>query len=258
MSAILGDASFSIRKVFLLTFWVFRARYLFIILISLLVFLPSLAISLYSPGAYRGDLGEVEANLLTLGQIFLSVLLTTILVGGTINQLSGDRHLFANGEIDGNGLASPVLLTCVLFSLGVTVGFALLAVPGVFLKIIWWVAIPVAVIERPGVLRSFGRSTELTKGHRWKILAAFLLVLAVGSAVYVVATEVLAPGGFWGVSRGLSDESMYPAFIPFLICSWIIGVMVAAFEAVLVGVSYALLRMEKERTEIDQAFVAFD
>ena len=258
MSTFRADPRFTLSKVFSLSLWVIRARFFSFFAISLIVFSPALVFPWYSPRSYLGDIRDVETSLLSLIQSVLLVLLTAILAGGTVNQLSGDRHLFAGGEIGRLALAPPVLLTCFLFSLGMMVGFTLLVIPGVVLTMIWWVAIPAAVIERPGVLRSFGRSLELTKGHRWKILAAFLLTVAAGIAGHAIAAEVLAPGGigtFFGAPLG---ESAHPEFIPYLIGSWIVIVMVSAFEAVLVGVSYVLLRMEQERADMDQAVAAFD
>ena len=181
-----------------------------------------------------------------------------MLANGTVNQLGRDQHLFAGGQVERLALAPPVLLICILFSLGMMVSFTLLVIPGVILTVIWWVVIPAAVIERPGILRSFGRSLELTKGHRWKILAAFLLIVAAGIAGQAVATEVLAPGGMAAFFSALPDDSAHREFIPYLIGSWIVIVVASAFEAVLVGVSYVLLRREKEQADMDQAVAAFD
>ncbi len=44
-----------------------------------------------------------------------------------------------------------------------------LLVPGFILLIMWFVAIPVCVVEQRGSWASMQRSAELTKGHRWKI-----------------------------------------------------------------------------------------
>lgn len=258
MLTFLTDPRFTIRRVFSLSLLVLRARFLSFSAISLLVFSPALVFPWYFPRSYLGDIWDVETSLLSLIQSVLLVLLTAILAGGTVNQLSGDRHLFARSEIKRIVLAPPVLLTCILFSLGMMIGFTLLVLPGVVLTVIWWVAIPAAVIERPGVLKSFARSLELTKGHRWKILAAFLLIFAAGIAGHAVATELLAPGGIGAFFGAPPDESAHPEFIPYLIGSWIVIVIVSALEAVLVGVSYALLRIEKERADMDRAVAAFD
>ena len=40
---------------------------------------------------------------------------------------------------------------------------------------LYYVAVPVAVIERPGVRRSMGRSRDLTRGNRWRIFGLQLI-----------------------------------------------------------------------------------
>ena len=55
-----------------------------------------------------------------------------------------------------------------------------------FLNISLWVAIPVAVVERPGPVASLQRSFALTTGNRWKILGIFLLVAAIIVGIVIV------------------------------------------------------------------------
>jgi hypothetical protein len=54
-------------------------------------------------------------------------------------------------------------------------GFVLLLAPGTYLLIVWSVAIPVVVLERPGGLRALTRSSDLVRGHRWKVLVLAVL-----------------------------------------------------------------------------------
>ena len=258
MSTALKDAQFCYLKALSLSFWVFRARSFSFVFMSILVLSPVLVFLLFFPEAYLGDIWAPEGYLLSVLYFFVLVLLVALLVSGTIKQLTGDRALFASGEIRRIGLAPPVLLTCILFSLCIMIGFELLGIPGLALTVMWWVAIPAAVVERPGVLRSFSRSLELTRGHRWGILTAFMLVFLVGIAGHMAAMEVLAPGGVGALSGDRPDESTFPAFTPYLIVSWIVEVMVSAFGAVLNSVSYVLLRVEKERVNFDQTVAAFD
>ena len=53
----------------------------------------------------------------------------------------------------------------------------LLVIPALILYVMWFVAIPVCVVEQLGPFRSLGRSRQLTKGHRWKILGLLLVIL---------------------------------------------------------------------------------
>lgn len=75
-------------------------------------------------------------------------------------------------------------------TLAVAFGWVLLVVPGVMLAMIWSVAPPALVAERLGVFDALGRSRELTRGARWRILGLVVLVYA----IYFVASLVLGLG----------------------------------------------------------------
>ena len=65
----------------------------------------------------------------------------------------------------------------------VGIGFVLLVVPGLILACMFFVAVPVAVVERPGVFEALARSGRLTRGHRVPILG--VLVATFYLALYV-------------------------------------------------------------------------
>jgi len=77
----------------------------------------------------------------------------------------------------------------ILAALGVMLGLALLIVPGLILLTWWSVILPVIVLERRGVLESFGRSRELVRGHGWSVFGVIvktvLVLLAVGIVVAI-------------------------------------------------------------------------
>ena len=68
------------------------------------------------------------------------------------------------------------LATGVLSIVGVLGGLVLLIVPGLRLMCRWWMAVPVSILERRGVLEALRRSGELTHGNRWGILALIIAV----------------------------------------------------------------------------------
>jgi hypothetical protein len=111
----------------------------------------------------------------------------------------------------------------------------------VFLYIIFWVVIPVAVIERPGPVASLKRSIALTQGNRWKILGVFLVVFAIAIAGVIVV--------------------MIFAFISPTIGGIIVALLYAAlgiFSAVLIAVGYHRLRVAKEGADIGELARVFD
>jgi hypothetical protein len=80
----------------------------------------------------------------------------------------------------------PVAGASILFSIAVTIGLFLFIVPGLFLITIWAVIVPVIVIERSGVLASFGRSRQLVRGRGWHVFGTLVLVYLIMLVVNIV------------------------------------------------------------------------
>jgi hypothetical protein len=80
----------------------------------------------------------------------------------------------------------PVAGASVLAAIAISIGLLLLIVPGLFLITIWAVIVPVIVIERVGVLASFGRSRELVRGRGWHVFGTLVLVYLIMLAVNIV------------------------------------------------------------------------
>jgi hypothetical protein len=80
----------------------------------------------------------------------------------------------------------PVIGASILAGIAITIGLFLFIVPGLFLITIWAVIVPVIVIERAGVFRSFGRSQELVRGRAWHVFATLVLVFLIMIVVDIV------------------------------------------------------------------------
>lgn len=120
---------------------------------------------------------------------------------------------------------------------------ALVAIAGVTLWIMWFVGTPACVVERLGPLVSLRRSSQLTKGHRWKIFGLMLVMVVLSIIASMVLEYILgAVGGIVLVA------------IRTLIWNGIWG----AFYAVAVAVTYHDLRVAKEGTNIEQIAAVFD
>lgn len=136
---------------------------------------------------------QIVAGFVTL---ILNGVLQAIVTRGLVVAHEGGRPSFGRCLMDALRLAIPVVLLTVLWSFGLTLGFALLIVPGVILVCMWAVAIPALVEERTGIIGAFGRSRELTRGNRWKIFGLMLIVLiAFYLLLGLVAVLGLASGG---------------------------------------------------------------
>jgi hypothetical protein len=79
------------------------------------------------------------------------------------------------------GLPWLVLLT-ILNVVAISIGTVLLVIPGVYLLVALWIAVPVLVLEGTGPIDAIKSSLRLTRGNWWRTFAIFLVMLA----IYVV------------------------------------------------------------------------
>ena len=149
------------------------------------------------------------------------------------------------GESLGKGLArfGAVIGAAIVIGFGISFGFLLLIVPGFILAAMWYVALPACVVETLPVFGSLGRSAELTKGHRWQIVGLYFLVAIAAAIVNGIA------GGIFGAIFG-RFVGAFPTFV--------VQVIVAAYQAVVVVVAYHDLRVAKEGVDIDRIAAVFD
>jgi hypothetical protein len=107
----------------------------------------------------------------------------------------------------------------------------------------WYVGTPVCVVEQKGPLASLGRSSELTKGHRWKIFGMVLLLIVVAAI----------GGGIIVALLGLTGS-----FVLIKLGSLVWNGVWGAFYAIFGVVTYHDLRVAKEGVDTDQIASVFD
>jgi hypothetical protein len=103
--------------------------------------------------------------------------------------------------------AVPLFGLFVLWVLGVALATLLLIVPGLILLTMWLVAPVSLVVERTGIMASFGRSRALTKGSRWQIFGIFIVLILASMAVRALLAPVVGTtdGGLPTLSFAVAD-----------------------------------------------------
>lgn len=238
----LARREFRIGKVISKSVEIFAARFAMFTLVAGAVWLP---IALFG---YVSDGGSAQAEgltaLVTFAFIlFIQPLSTAIILYAAFQHMRGLPVRLGDSISRGLARFLPLVGVMVLSTLGILLGFFLLIIPGLILMVMWYVAVPVCVVERAGPITSLGRSQALTKGHRWKLFGLYILVLIVsgiGGALLPLGGAALA-----GPAGGLLAQIVWQG-------------VAQAFGSVLIVVAYHDLRVAKEGVDIERIAVVFD
>jgi hypothetical protein len=122
------------------------------------------------------------------------------------------------------------------FNIGVYgVCLVLAYVPGVVLLVRWFVAAPVLIHERSGVLRSLARGRNLTKGNRWLLLGLWLIIFIAEIGIGLAVARAFAIGT-----------------IPRLLLDALTAVADSVILPIVMATSYIELRQVKEGAGADE------
>ena len=185
------DAEFRIGNVLTRAWQILGPNFLLFFCVTFVVALPNLIFLLRDPTTPN----------LTL--IFLSIFLTMVVnaLGQAIILFQAFQYLRGRPvRIDAalqRALARflPVVGAGLLYGLGIMFGLFLLVVPGLFLMTMWAVTVPVCVVEGLGPVASLTRSSQLTKGYRWKVFGILILLTIVSIVLNQLVTRLAAPLG---------------------------------------------------------------
>ena len=197
-----------------------------------------------------GDSSSVE-SFLTLLSWPLGWILAGALVYGTVRELRGRHASLLECIRGGLAVVFPVAGVAIVTGLAIWLGFVFLIVPGVIVLVMLWVAVPVAVVERPGVFRSLGRSRELTKGNRWRVFGLIVVIGVAVIALFLVFLVFMSSIGF----AMLFDPNLT---IVVTLIVWLLTAFISALGSVLIAVSYHDLRIAKEGASAEEIAAVFD
>jgi hypothetical protein len=226
--------------------------------------LPSfllVAILVYSPALVVHALGAVwaeQALLFSLAANLMEALLAMVLAGaltfGVIQALRGEKA--SVGEIAQAGASSlgRVLVVSLLVGVMIVIGAMLCVVPGVIVACMNWVAVPVAVMERPGIRASLDRSHALTSGTRVGVFAVLLVIGMINGVATVAASGVAMAvasleGGeaLTGAAHSLTQMALTLFLLPF-----------QCLQAAAPAVGYQDLRLHREGADVDDLVRVFE
>ncbi len=148
-----------------------------------------------------GIVGNKDVGLLALVAIltFAVAMLYQGMVVVVVRDVQGAGVHHSVGElISSVGPVLPTLLvTAIIYGIGVAVGFLFFIVPGCILLTLWAVIAPVIVIERAGVGAAFTRSQSLVRNFGWPVFGTVIsatLIAAVATLILTAIAEGIAGG----------------------------------------------------------------
>ncbi len=235
------------------SFSVLFGNFLPFMALGLLFTLPNLFFMMSPPAM---DSQSAMRALLGLGiSTGCSLLLSGALVYGVISSLRGKPASVSQCISVGVSKLLPVLGCAVVTGIGIGLGLILLIIPGIILMLMWYVAIPCAVIEGTGVGESMSRSQFLTSGKRASI---FGLVILLGLISFLIAMPVTVMlGSPYDISFGESGAVVVGTNMSAILANYFLGAFGAVLGACASAVTYTCLRNEKEGVDIDEIASVF-
>lgn len=161
--------------------------------------------------------------------------------------LQGASRIFATiGTSLLINLVMFLLCTLALMLLGSRI-FGLIVVLFIVLNIVtrWAVAVPVCVVEHIGPFKSVTRSSELTEGNRFKVLAILIVLSIPEKIVSKISAAVIVSSMF--------QTSSFSSY-----CTLLVTVPLTAYQIVANAVIYYELRASKENIDIESLANVFD
>jgi MFS family permease len=244
MTTRFAESDFRVGRVLSQTTTVLSRHFLTFFAIAAVANLPTLLLfkDAQSPS---GDLGQT-GFLLVLGVVLslvLSVVSQAVIVYGAFQDMRGRPVNLVESLMVGLNRFFPIVGLAIVMSVLVALAAIFFIIPGLILLTMWFVGTPACVVERRGPWTSLRRSSQLTKGHRWKIFGLMLVLIIVSALISPLVGLVFTAIGGTAL-----------AFVGELIWNGVWG----AFYAIAAVVAYHDLRVAKEGVDTEQIAAVFD
>jgi hypothetical protein len=234
-----AESDFSVGRVINRSTTVFSRNFLTYFIVALVAYLPMLLLT--RVGDTAGGIFFALLGLFLL--LVFSIVSQAVIVHAAFQDMRGRPVQLGDSLGVGLQRAFPIFGLAIVMTILGGIGLMLFVIPGLILLTMWFVGMPACVVERLGPLASLGRSSELTKGHRWKIFGLILLLIITSLVISALIEVILgAVGGVWLAAIGS------------LVWNGVWG----AYYAIAVVVTYHDLRVAKEGINTEQITAVFD
>ncbi len=182
------------------------------------------------------------SGLISYGVIILASIVVSTLITAVITLAAYDTHLgrpMRLGTYVSVGLKNfiTLFLLSIITTIAMSIGFALLIVPGLIIYLMWIVVVPSVVVEHAG-FGALSRSRELTKGYRWPILGLMVILIVV---LLIIQTLLSAALGFGFTAAFTGTSGLF-----FMLFQGAVSSISYAIYACIIVMLYARLKEIKE------------
>jgi hypothetical protein len=243
MASATRGRSFSVGGVLEKSFPIWFKNLVPFAILSLVVYSPLIVYTYVAHASEMDHAAAVRYNLIsTFGGHLLNLITGGALLYGVFQQLRGQPAGIGTCLAVGLSRMLAVLVVGILVGVLVLLGLCLFVVPGVFLALMYWVAVPVAVVEKPGVFAALTRSAQLTKGERGNIFLIQLVLQAIGLGIGIVV----------GIALASADEAT---------SAWVmlaVTIVLGSLGATMNAVGYHDLRVAKDGVGVEELVRVFE
>ena len=155
-------------------------------------------------------------------------------------------------------LTIPVLFIVFLYFIASYIGMIFLIVPGVIISVGWAIIGPSYLHEETSLFGSFGRSWQLTRGYKWWVWLATIVMGIIVSLIFVVAMLVIGASSLGQLSGSDMNISFTAAsFIGGLLFSILMYLAICLYASFTTAL-YTELRELKEGPLGERMSAIFD
>jgi hypothetical protein len=167
-----------------------------------------------------------------------NALTVAVLAYGVIMELHGSRPSTRACIASGVGQIVPVLGVTLVSTIVIGGATLFLVIPGIIVALMFYVVVPVTIIERVGIDAAMKRSRQLTHGRKGDLFLIVLLSIAVSVAIELVAQYEL------GHNAAIAWRALGSALVTMVF-------------AVTTAVVYVELRKLRDGTQVPELATAF-
>lgn len=257
----MAAGTLSIGSVFGQSFSVLFRSFVKFIVVTAILWVPSILFSIYFLGASTATSGGVvelgAQGPAAFGFAVVMAVAATVMYGAVIHITCltlADRPAGVGAAI-GKGFARffPLFIAYILLSILVTIGLILLIAPGFWILATYALVLPAIVAENKGPFAGMGRSAALTKGYRWKVLGASILLFVLIIAISFVTQFIV---GFLAAVGGAGDMSAI--LIVTVTITSLFQIVIYLYMLIFYTTLYHQIRAAKEGASADEIAAVFD